>query len=262
MLYSFFGNKGTSVSEKKAAIIIVGNEILSGKTTDVNTPFLTRELRALGVGVQRVTVIPDEVAIIAETVRDHLNRYDWIFSCGGIGPTHDDVTMAGIAVGVDKALVRHSALFEQLTENYGPGLNAAQLKMTEVPEGTELIFSAAQRVPVLHFKQLYIFPGIPELVVRKFNAIKERFREAPFYLVKLYVALGESAIADHLHDILLQYPLLQLGSYPKLNKSDHKIVLTLESKEKPYLHQALQALLALLPAEAVVKIDPDLQTFA
>ncbi len=240
---------------KNAAIIIIGNEILSGKTTDVNTSFLTRELRELGITVQRVVVITDDVNEIAETVRTYLKRYDLIFSCGGIGPTHDDVTMAGIALGLERPLIQHPMLLEQLQKNYGPALNAAQLKMTEVPEGTELIFKEALRVPVLHFKQLYIFPGIPELLVRKFNAIKERFREAPFHLVKLYIALRESDIAAHLYDILDQYPLLQLGSYPKLHKSDHKIVLTLESKEKPYLDEALQALLLLLPDDAVVKIE-------
>lgn len=246
------------MSEKNAAIIIIGNEVLSGKTTDVNTPFLTRELRALGVNVRRVTVITDDVDEIAETVRTYLKSYDLIFSCGGIGPTHDDVTMAGIALGVGRPLIQHAFLLEQLKKNYGPELNTAQLKMTEVPEGTELISNEALRVPVLHFKQLYIFPGIPELVVRKFNAIKEIFRELPFHLVKIYIALQESAIAAQMHEVLEQYPLLQLGSYPKLNKSDHKIVLTLESKEKPYLNQALQALLVLLPADAVVKIDSDL----
>lgn len=245
------------MSEKNAAIIIVGNEILSGKTRDINTSFLTRELRGLGVSVQRVTVITDDVDDIAKTVRTYLKCYDLVFSCGGIGPTHDDVTMSGIALGVGKPLIQHNILLEGLKKSYGPELNAAQLKMTEVPEGTELIFSEALRVPVLHFKHLYIFPGIPELVVKKFNAIKERFREAPFYLVKLYIALGESAIAAQMCKILEQYPLLQLGSYPKLNKSDHKIVLTLESKEKPYLNKALQALLAVLPAGSVVKIEPD-----
>jgi len=249
------------MSSKNAAIIIIGNEILSGKTTDVNTPFLTRELRTLGVSVQRVSVIPDDVHVIGETVRDYLKRYDWIFSCGGIGPTHDDVTMAGIALGVDKPLIQHAVLLNHLRKNYGTTPNDAQLKMTEVPEGTELIFDECLHVPVLYFRQLYIFPGIPELVVRKFNAIKEIFREAPFHLVKLYITLGESAIAAQLHEILVQYPLLQLGSYPKLNKPDHKIVLTLESKENAYLSQALHSLLDLLPTGAVLRIDPALDTF-
>jgi len=243
------------VSEKNAAIIIIGNEILSGKTRDVNTTFLTRELRELGVRVQRVTVITDDIDDIAQTISAYLKAYDLVFSCGGIGPTHDDVTMAGIALGVNRPLVQDRVLLDYLKKNYGPVLNAAQLKMTEVPEGTELISAASLRVPVLRFKQLYIFPGIPELLVRKFNAIKERFREAPFYLVKLYIVLPENAIAAQMHEILLQYPLLQLGSYPKLHKSDHKVVLTLESKEKPYLDEALQALLVLLPDDAVVKIE-------
>lgn len=243
------------MSEKKAAIIIIGNEILSGKVTDTNTPFLTRELRALGVSVERITVIPDDVPIIAETIREQVKPFDLIFTCGGIGPTHDDVTMEGIALGVGRPLIQHAALLERLHQSYGPALNAAQLKMAAVPEGTELVLREALRLPVLHLGQIYIFPGIPELVIRKFNAIKEGFREAPFYLAKLYISLGESAIAAHLHEILLHYPSLQLGSYPQLNKTDHKVLLTLESKEKTYLDNALQGLLGLLPVGVVVKID-------
>ncbi len=243
------------MSEKTAGIIIIGNEILSGKTEDVNTAFLTRELRSLGVRVQRVSVITDDIDDIAQTVSRYLKSYDLVFSCGGIGPTHDDVTMAGIALGVNRPLVQHRVLLDYLQKNDGPVLNAAQLKMTEVPEGTELISAESLRVPVPHFKQLYIFPGIPELLVRKFNAIKERFREAPFYLIKLYIAFPEREIAAQMHELLLQYPLLQLGSYPKLHKTDHKIVLTLESKEKPYLAEALRDLLVLLPDDAVVKIE-------
>lgn len=245
--------------DTKAAIVIIGNEILSGKVTDTNTPFLTRELRALGVAVERITVIPDHVPMIAQTIREQVHQFDLIFTCGGIGPTHDDVTMEGIALGVGRPLVQHMGLLDRLHQNYGPTLNAAQRKMAEVPEGTELILAEALQIPVLHFGQIYIFPGIPELVVSKFNAIKEGFREAPFYLAKLYIRLGESAIASHLHEILLRYPLLQLGSYPQLNKTDHKILLTLESKEKTYLNNALQGLLELLPAGAVMKIDPALE---
>lgn len=240
---------------KKAAIIIIGNEVLSGKVTDVNSPFLTRELRALGVCVERITVIPDDVDTIAEVVSESRTKYDLIFTCGGIGPTHDDVTMEGLALGLGRSLIRHEALLALMTKEGKPETNTAQLKMTDVPAGTELIFSEDLRVPVLHFEQIYIFPGIPDLVKRKFNAIKGRFREAPFYLIRLYLSARESAIAGHLRDTLTRFPALQIGSYPALKQTDHKILLTLESKDKPYLERALQDLLRLLPGEAIVKID-------
>ncbi|MFQ5587855.1 MAG: competence/damage-inducible protein A [Nitrospiria bacterium] len=244
------------MNSKKAAIIIIGNEVLSAKVNDVNSPFLARELRSLGVSVERITVIPDDVETIAEAVSEGRRRYDLIFTCGGIGPTHDDVTMAGIALGLGRPLIRHKKLLALMTESGGPTINAARLKMTEVPEGTELIFSEMLRVPVIHVEQIYIFPGIPELVQKKFNAIKERFREAPFHLVKLYLSAGESAIAADLETTLTRFPDLQLGSYPALKKTDHKILLTLESKEKTYLDAALSDLLHVLPDEAIVKIDP------
>ncbi len=243
------------MSGKKAAIIIIGNEVLSGKVTDLNSSFLARELRALGVSVARITVIPDDVKIIAETISESRNTYDLIFTCGGIGPTHDDVTMAGIALGLGRPLTRHAGLLELMTQDAEKAPNAAQLRMTDVPEGTELIFSETLRVPVLHFEHIYIFPGIPQLVVSKFNAIKEAFREAPFFLAKLYLSAGESQVAGFLEDTLTRFPLLQLGSYPSTKRMDYKILLTLESKEKRYLEDALEDLMALLPGEAILRVD-------
>ncbi len=243
------------MSGKNAAIVIIGNEVLSGKVIDTNSSFLSRELRTLGVSVSRITVIPDDVETIAETVADYRKKYDLIFTCGGIGPTHDDVTMAGIALGLGRPVVRHQSLVALMKKETGNAPNEAQLKMTDVPEGTELIYSEALRVPVLHFEQIYIFPGIPELVVRKFNAVKERFREAPFYLVRLYLSAGESQVAGFLEETLMRFPELQLGSYPSTKKRDYKILLTLESKEKTYLNAAFQDLMTLLPPETIIRVE-------
>ena len=235
--------------------MIVGNEILSGKVVDQNAVYLTKALRDIGVSVERIVVIPDQVNIIAEEIRTSRNRFDLIFVCGGIGPTHDDVTMQGLAAGLGCDLIRHPELVRILKNVYGPDLGAAQMRLADVPEGTRFIYFEHLRVPVLQFKQIYIFPGIPELVVKKFEAIKERFREAPFYLTKIYLDQREDAIAHHLEETLLQYPKLLLGSYPILHNPRHKILLTLESKDTTYLEEATQCLLGLLPESSVVNIE-------
>ncbi len=245
------------MSEKKAKIIIIGNEILSGKITDKNAPYLASGLRDLGVSVERITIIPDHVETISEEIRVSRKRFHLVFVCGGIGPTLDDVTMEGIAKGVGRPLIQDPALLKLLKKTYGPALNTAQTKMANLPEGTKLIFETSLRIPVLHFEHIFIFPGIPSLVVKKFEAIKERFREAPFYLAKLYLRQKEDQISENLNITFSAYPTLRLGSYPVLHQSEDKTLVTLESKDKNVTEAALNHLIDLLPNNAITKVVYD-----
>ena len=163
--------------------------------------------------------------------------------------------MEGIAAGVGRPLVHHTLLDQLLKKVYSGELNAAQMKLADVPEGIELLYSDNLRIPVLHFGNIYIFPGIPELLVRKFEAIKERFRESPFHLNKIFLTREEEAIADHLNASLRRFPRLLLGSYPILHHPDYKVILTLESKDPSYLEEATKLLLSLLPAESILKVE-------
>lgn len=240
---------------KNAAIIVIGNEILSGKVQDTNSPYLSGELRALGVHLQRISVIPDEIDTIAEEIAACRKRYDLVFTSGGVGPTHDDVTMEGIARGVRKPLIHHPILDQLLRTVYGGELNPAQAKLADVPEGLELLHAEGLRVPVLRFENIYIFPGIPDLLVRKFEAIKERFRETPFHLRKIFLTGEEALVAEDLHKVLRLYPHLLLGSYPILHHPEYKVILTLESKDKSYLEGATESLLSFLPKEVVLRLE-------
>lgn len=240
---------------KNAAIIIIGNEILSGKVADRNSAYLSRELRSLGVNVQRIVVVPDDVAGISEEIAFCRKRFDLIFTSGGVGPTHDDVTMEGIAAGIERPLIHDPVLDQLLKTIYAGRLNPAQLKLADVPDGMEFLYSENLRMPVLHLGNIYIFPGIPELLIRKFEAIKERFRESPFYFKKIFLKKEEEAIAEHLNATLRQFPELLLGSYPIIDQPDYKVILTLESKNSLYLESAEKLLLSLLPQDAVLKID-------
>ena len=242
-------------SGKNAAIIIIGNEILSGKVQDTNSPYLCRELRALGVDVQRISVIPDEIDTIGEEIALCRQRYNLIFTSGGVGPTHDDVTMEGIARGVERPLIHHPILDQLLRTVYHGELNPAQAKLADVPEGLELLYAEGLRIPVLRFENIYIFPGIPDLLVRKFEAIKERFRETPFHLRKIFLTGDEAFIAEDLNKVLRIYPRLLLGSYPILHHPEYKVILTLESKDESYLDGATRSLLSFLPKELVLRME-------
>src|SRR5205809_7893933 len=167
---------------KTAGIILIGNAILSGKITDANAAYLCRELRALGVDVRRISVIPDEIDLIAREVATFSRDHDVVFTSGGVGPTHDDVTIEGVARAMGVAVVRHPELTGLLRQHYGERLNEAHLKMAEVPEGAELLGAESLRFPTIVMRHVYVLPGVPEIFRQKFDAIRERFRDDPIHL--------------------------------------------------------------------------------
>ena len=131
---------------KTAGIVIIGNEVLPWKTQDINSHFFCAELRQLGVDVQKIATIPDEIELIGREVAAFSKAFDFVFTSGGVGPTHDDVTMEGIAKAFDVPLVRDPALLASLTRYYAKELTQAQLKMTEVPRGAQVRVPEADRV--------------------------------------------------------------------------------------------------------------------
>lgn len=240
---------------KTAGIVLIGNEILSGKIEDANAAYLCRELRALGVDVRRISVIPDEVDVIAAEVAAFSRDHDVVFTSGGVGPTHDDVTIEGAARAMGVPVVRHPELTEMLERHYGERLNEAHLKMTEVPQGAELLRGGSLRFPTILVRNVYILPGVPEIFRQKFEAIRERFRDQPFHLRSVYVGVGEGTLAPHLNGLLTEFPELMLGSYPEFSNPEYRVKVTLESKDRSYLEEALERFLARLPADAVVRVS-------
>jgi molybdenum cofactor synthesis domain-containing protein len=238
----------------RAGIILVGNEILSGKIIDANAAYLCRELRGLGVDVRRITIIADDVEEIAREVALFSREFDLVFTSGGVGPTHDDVTIEGVARAMYVPVVRHPFLVVTLERYYGGVLQEAHLKMAEVPEGAELLRDGDVRFPTVLMRNVYILPGVPEIFRQKFDVLRERFRGQPFHLRQVFVSIGEGALATHLNGLLAAFPSLLLGSYPEFSNPEYRVKVTLESRDEVYLQQALDVFLARLPAGAVVKV--------
>jgi molybdenum cofactor synthesis domain-containing protein len=238
-----------------AGILVIGNEILSGKVVDTNSPYLCRELRELGVDVERIVVIPDDVGTIAREIRALSSACDHVFTSGGIGPTHDDLTMAGVAEAF-QVPIEHSASIEaRLRRALGTELNPSQLKMAEVPKGSHLVDVGDLWFPVVIMHNVYILPGIPDLMRKKFESIRERFRGVPILLKRVYVKRRESDIAESLNQLLGEFPALMLGSYPRVGEEAFHVLLTLESRDAGYLQNALDALLRRLAPEAIHKVE-------
>jgi molybdenum cofactor synthesis domain-containing protein len=240
---------------KTAGIVIIGNEVLSGKTQDINSHFFCTELRRLGVEVQKISTIQDEIELIGAEVATFSERYDYVFTSGGVGPTHDDVTIDGIARGFGLKVVRHPDIERRMRQRFGGDVNEARLRMANVPEGAKLLATEALFAPIVNIHNVYIFPGIPSILQERFHSIKEMFRDAPYYLKNVYVRYGEGVIAEMLNDLLAKFPQLMLGSYPVLDLPDYKVKVTLESKDQSYLDKALQVFVASLPQDGVHRID-------
>ena len=240
---------------KTAGIVIIGNEVLSGKTQDINSHFFCTELRRLGVEVQKISTIQDEIELIGAEVATFSERYDYVFTSGGVGPTHDDVTIDGIARGFGLKVVRHPDIERRMRQRFGGDVNEARLRMANVPEGAKLLATEALFAPIVNIHNVYIFPGIPSILQERFHSIKEMFRDTPYYLKNVYVRYGEGVIAEMLNDLLAKFPQLMLGSYPVLDLPDYKVKVTLESKDQSYLDKALQVFVASLPQDGVHRID-------
>lgn len=238
-----------------AGIIVIGNEILSGKVVDANSPWLCRQLRDLGVDTERITVIPDLVDGIADEVRSQSARYDYVFTSGGVGPTHDDLTLDGVAAAFGEKLVLNQDLVARMERAQGKPANDSQLKMARIPSGAVLIDSGDLWFPVVVVKNVYVFPGIPHLLQRKFESVKERFRGVPFRLRRIYLTRRESEIASVLNALLADFPELLMGSYPRTAGEEFYVMVTLESRDESYLERSLARLLAELPPDAVQKVE-------
>src|SRR3954454_769827 len=159
-----------------AGIILIGDEILSGKIVDENARFLTAELRELGEPLLRVVIIPDVLDEIAVTVRDFAGRFDHVFTSGGVGPTHDDLTMDGVAMAFGEKVIRHPELERLLRGYYGERLEERNLRMADVPARAHLGHGDQRAWPVIARGNVYILPGVPEIFRRKFKSIREKFR--------------------------------------------------------------------------------------
>ena len=159
-----------------AAALIIGNEILSGKTEDTNTPFLARELRALGVTLSRVVVVPDEEAVIRDEVRALSGGYDCVFTSGGVGPTHDDVTLRAVAAAFERELVTNPDLERAIREHFDVVRTPAAMRMAEVPAGAEMVYGDGLWIPVVLVDNVYVLPGLPPIFRKKVVALRDRLR--------------------------------------------------------------------------------------
>lgn len=238
-----------------AGVILIGNELLSGKIEDLNGAYLVRRLRGLGVDLQRMVTIPDSIEVISDEVQRFSSAFDYVFTSGGVGPTHDDVTLEAIAQAFGTTLSRHTELAHIIEAHFGARTTEDHRRMADLPIGTTLLTGGEIAWPVICVRNVYVFPGVPELFRIKFEAISERFREGTFYLRCMYLLADEGTIAQQLREIEAAFPV-SVGSYPRLGQGDHKIRITVESKQWSAVNDAVKKLSSTLGSECIVRTDP------
>ncbi len=241
-----------------AALVVVGNEVLSAKVQDENGPWAARRLRELGVCLVAIHTIPDRIEDIVETVQRVRRRVDWVFTSGGVGPTHDDVTVPAVARALGRRLVRSEPFAEAIRavhrrHNAGEDAPEAALRMADVPEGTRLLGDAA--FPTLAVENVVMLPGVPQFFRRQFDRIAADLAAPPFRLACVYLSAGEDRLAPILSRIQGEHPTVEIGSYPRFDDADHRVLITFEAKDAGRVETAMRAFQEALPAGALVRYD-------
>ena len=225
--------KNTKVN---AAIIIIGNEILSGRTQDTNTGTLATWLNSLGVQVSEVRVIPDEQEKIIDTVNELRKKYDYIFTTGGIGPTHDDITAKSVAEAFDLKYEIHKEGFKILESYYKPGeFNEGRQKMIWMPENAVLILNPTSGAPGFSVENVFCLPGVPSILKSMLGGLKNKIVGGePIISHTISLRTVESEIANSISKVQNQNSDVEIGSYPffQAGKLGVSIVLRSESQSK------------------------------
>lgn len=235
-----------------AAALIIGAELLSGKIRDENLHALAGTLRALGISLQRVVFCPDDKEEIAKEVRDLKRRVDVVFTSGGVGPTHDDVTIAGVAAALGVAVETNVELEALLRKIYGDRTSDAHLRMALVPEGARLAETTDIRWPTIVADDVWILPGVPELFRMKLATVRALLKgPVPFFTRELFCNIEETELKERLDTIVVAHPRVEVGSYPKWFDKRYKTRLTFDSRSEEDANRALEDATRLLSAHLV-----------
>ena len=225
-------------------MIVIGNEILSGKVRDENVPFLARRLFELGVEVCAVHFLPDEHGVLVAAIRQASTEVDYVFTTGGLGPTHDDVTLKAVAEAMGRSFVYSPALEALLDKLYGMPCGPERSCLATIPEGAELIYPQGCSYPQLVVGNVYLFPGVPEVARRKFDLIAQRFQTSPIVSKQLCLNRPEIEIVNILNRVVKDFPRVKIGSYPKSVEKNETVTLTLDSRHGQDVEDALARLCA------------------
>jgi molybdenum cofactor synthesis domain-containing protein len=241
---------------RTAAALVIGNELLSGKIREANLYELAQMLRSLGIRLERALMILDDLEIIAREVRALSESYDFVFTSGGIGPTHDDMTIDAVAHAFGVGVSTNPEMEAMLREHHGERLKEGHLRVARVPTGATQIKADKIKWPVTVFNNVWILPGVPQIFKIKLEIIRERLGvDRPFVSRAVFSNLDEGTLKPMLDEVVAEYPAVDVGSYPTWEDLGYKTKLTFDGKDADAVEIAVQTFVAKLPEGEPLRIE-------
>lgn len=234
-------------------ILIIGNEILSGSVADTNSTYLAKQVFASGASLKEIATIPDDKKVIAAKVREFSDRFDLVFTTGGIGPTHDDITYQSVALAFGLGTLLHPEL-ERVGRKFKGEVTPAVLKLITVPEGAEPLVGGDFIWPPMRIENVVILPGIPSLIERQRGAWRGLLPNSRFEVQELKVFCREIELAPHAEAVDLSHESVELGSYPKIHEKPFFVLLRFTGRTRPAVDAAVTDFLS--------RLDPGTRTEA
>ncbi|NDF13144.1 MAG: competence/damage-inducible protein A [Proteobacteria bacterium] len=237
----------------EAALAIIGNEILSGRTQDTNLAYLAKFLNELGIRLMEVRVVPDVESDIIDSVAALKKRYTYVFTTGGIGPTHDDITTASIAKMFGKPIEAHPDALRRLEKHYssaGQPFNEARRKMAIVPVGATLIDNPISVAPGFYIENVFVLAGVPKIMQAMLDGLRPMLKGGtPMHSVTVSTYLTEGMIASELGTVQEKNPEVEIGSYPFIRDGKLGTSLVMRGYEMEKIHVATAAVKQLIVAK-------------
>lgn len=231
-----------------AALVIIGNEILTGRTQDSNTSWIAEKLLARGITIREVRIIPDDAEAIVRAVNELRVKHNYVFTTGGIGPTHDDITAECVAKAFNLGMDQNEEAFRMLEDYYGlENLTPPRAKMARVPTGARLIPNPVSAAPGFIVDNVYVMAGVPRIMHAMLDHIIDMLKVGrPVLSNTVACATPESLLAEDLSELQDRYPEIEIGSYPHFRGGVLGLSLVLRSTEEPRLAQATEELIAII----------------
>lgn len=248
------------MSSKTAAIVIIGNEILSGRTQDRNINFIAKRLSHLGIVLKEARVIADIEEQIITTVKQYSQQYDYVFTTGGIGPTHDDITTASIAKLFEAPIHRHPDAVNAISQYYQEStVTETRLKMADVPKTAKLLTNPISGAPGYQIGNVLVLPGVPDILQAMFDNIATQLDHGqPILSINLETHLPESRLAAGMSTIQQQHPSISIGSYPFFREAKIGVSVILRGTDKTLLIQQRDKIISLIKANSGEIINQDI----
>ena len=228
-----------------AAALIIGNEILSGRTQDQNLSFLGEQLGEMGIRLKEARVVSDDAEDIVAALDALRARYDYVFTTGGIGPTHDDITADSVARAFGVGIDYHPEVYAMLKEwfeSQGHEANEARMRMARIPDGARLLDNEATLAPGFQIENVFVLAGVPSIARKMFNGAKKGLKGgAPVRSRAIKVQVGEGTVAEELGAIQDAFPDVDIGSYPWSKDGAYGTTLVMRSARPARLDEAFAA---------------------